>query len=78
MEHLNEFESLTINLSSIKQNMDDGMQAMILLRSLFESWNPSIISSTDLTLDGKVTMSMVKNSPFNKETHSKYVVDTNI
>ena len=51
------------------------MQASILLGSLSELWNPLVISLTNLTLDGKVTISIVKSSLFNEELCLKDVID---
>ena len=38
-DHLNEFNTLTIQLSSIKVNFDDEVRALLILGSLPKSWN---------------------------------------
>ena len=73
VKHLNELKGLTIQLSSIRQNMDDHIQATILLGSLPKSWNPLVISLNNLAPDGEVLMNMVKNGLFNEESYLKDV-----
>ena len=38
-DHLNEFNTLTSQLSSVKVNFDDEVRALLILCSLPERWN---------------------------------------
>ena len=42
-QHLNEFNILTRQLSSVKLNFDDEVRALIILCSLQESWNSLVM-----------------------------------
>ena len=60
-DHLNEFNTLTSQLSSIKMNFDDEVRALLILCSLSKSWNSlvmaisnSIPSSNTLKFDDVV------------------------
>ena len=60
-DHLNEFNTLTSQLSSVKLNFDDEVRALVILCSLPESWNSlvmdvsnSIPSSNTLKFDDVV------------------------
>ena len=59
--HLNEFNTLTSQLSSVKVNYDDEVRALLILCSLPESWNNldmdvsnSVPSSNTLKFDDVV------------------------
>ena len=61
VDNLNEFNTLTIQLSSIKVNFDDEFRALLIFCSLPESWNSlvmavsnSIPSSNNLKFDDVV------------------------
>ena len=63
VDHLNEFNTLTSQLSSVKVNFDDEFRALLMLCSLPESWNSlvmvvsnSVPSSKNLKFDDVVTV----------------------
>ena len=62
-DHLNEFNTLTSQLSSVKVNFDDEVRALLILCSLPESWNSlvmavsnSVPSSSTLKFDDVVSV----------------------
>ena len=61
VDHLNEFNTITSQLSSVKVNFDDEVRALLILCSLPESWNSlvmavsnSVSSSNNLKFDDVV------------------------
>ena len=44
VDHLNEFNTLPSQLSSINMNFDDGFRALIILCSFLESWNSLVMA----------------------------------
>lgn len=57
VDHLNEFQSVVKQLATMKMMLDDGIQALLLLSSLFDSWETLVIVVSNATTDGIVTMS---------------------
>jgi hypothetical protein len=55
----------------MKINLDDEVQALLLLSSLPDSWNTLVVSLSNSALDGKLTPDMVKNSMLNEEARRK-------
>ena len=62
-DHLNEFNTLTSQLSSVKVNFDDEVRDILILCSLPESWNNlfmavsnSVPSSSTLKFDDVVSV----------------------
>ena len=60
-DHLNEFNTLTSQLSSVKVNFDDEVRALLILCSFPESWNSLVMvvsnffpSSNTLKIDDVV------------------------
>ncbi|CAL9121196.1 unnamed protein product, partial [Musa textilis] len=70
-EHLNEIQSITNQLSSMKMSLDDELQALLLLSSLPESWETLVVSLSNSAPDGIVTMSQVTSSLLNEELRRK-------
>ena len=70
-EHLNEMQSITNQLSSMKMSLDDELQALLLLSSLPESWETLVVSLSNSAPDGIVTMSQVTSSLLNEELRRK-------
>ena len=69
-EHLNEMQSITNQLSSMKISLNDELQALLLLSSLPESWETLVVSLSNSAPD-VVTMSQVTSSLLNKELKRK-------
>ena len=70
-EHLNEIKSSVNQLASMKIVFDDELQALMLLSSLPESWETLVVTVSNSTPDGVVTMDQVTSSLLNEETRRK-------
>jgi len=70
IEHLNVFQGHINQLTTMKINLDDEVQAPLLLSSLPDSWN-TLVSLSNSALDGKLTPDMVKNNMLNEEARRK-------
>ena len=55
----------------MKLNLEDEIQALLLLSSLPNSWETLVVSLSNSTPEGKITMQMVKDSIHNEETRQK-------
>ncbi|VFQ83449.1 unnamed protein product [Cuscuta campestris] len=71
VEHLNDFQGLINQLSSMKLVLDDELQALLLLSSLPESWETLVVSLSNSALEGKLTMDVVKSSLLNEEARRR-------
>jgi hypothetical protein len=71
IEHLNVFQCHINQLSAMKINFEDEVQALLLLSSMPDSWNTLIVSVSNSAPDGKLTLEMVKNSMLNEEARKK-------
>ena len=71
VEHLNEIKSIVNQLAAMKITFDDELQALLLLSSLPKSWETLVVTVSNSTLDGVVTMSQVTSSLLNEETRRK-------
>jgi transposase InsO family protein len=71
--HLNDFQSIVNQLTTMKMNLDEELQALMLLSSLPDSWETLVVSLSNSTPDGKMTMEQVTNSMFNEETRRQAV-----
>jgi hypothetical protein len=71
IEHLNVFQCHINQLSAMKINFEDEVQALLLLSSMPDSWNTLVVSVSNSALDGKLTLEMVKNSMLNEEDRKK-------
>ena len=72
-EHLNDFEGLVTQLISAGLTLEDEMQACLLLGSLPDSWDTLVVSLSNSAPEGKVSLSMVRNSIFNEEIRRRDV-----
>ncbi|KAF5930143.1 hypothetical protein HYC85_031016 [Camellia sinensis] len=70
-EHTSEFQNLVNRLATIKMELDDEMQALLLLSSLPDSWETLVVSFSNSAPEGKLTMSMVTNALFSEEARKK-------
>ena len=70
-EHLNEIKSIVNQLAAMKITFDDELQALLLLSSLPESWETLVVTVSNSSPDGVVTMSQVTSNLLNEETRRK-------
>ena len=71
IEHLNVFQGHINQLSAMKINFEDEVQALLLLSSMLDSWNTLVVSISNSAPDGKLTCEMVKNSMLNEESRKR-------
>lgn len=60
----------------MKVLLDDELQALLLLSSLFGSLDTLVVSLSNLMLDGKLTMEIVKDNLLNEEARRKEKVES--
>jgi hypothetical protein len=65
IEHLNIFHCHINQLSTMKINFEDEVQALLLLSSMPDSWNTLVVSVNNSAPDGKQILEIVKNSVLN-------------
>ncbi|XP_028113910.1 receptor-like protein kinase [Camellia sinensis] len=70
-EHTSEFQNLVNQLATVKMELDDEMQALLLLSSLPDSWETLVVSLNNSAPEGKLTMSMVTDALFSEEARKK-------
>ena len=70
-EHLSNFQGLLNELFTMKLELDDEVQALLLLSSLPDSWETLVVSLSNSAPNGVITINMVKNSMFNEEARRK-------
>ena len=70
-EHLNNFQGLLNELSTMKLELDDEVQTVLLLSSLPDSWETLVVSLSDSTPNGVITINMVKDNMFNEKARRK-------
>ncbi|KAK6931899.1 hypothetical protein RJ641_001523 [Dillenia turbinata] len=58
-------------LITLEINLDDKVQALLLLSSLLDSWKTLVMNVSNLALNGKLTLEMVNDSMFNEEKDEK-------
>jgi len=71
IEHLNNFKGLINQLEKIEMKLNDALQALLLLSSLPESWDTLVVTLSDSTRAGKLTMDIVIDSLLNEEARGK-------
>ena len=70
-EHLSNFQGLLNELSTMKLKLDDEVQALLLLSFLPDSWETFVVFLSNSTLNGVITVNMVKCNMFNEEAIRK-------
>ena len=55
----------------MKLRIDDGLQALLLLSSLPDSWETLVVSLSNFAPNGVLQLAMVKDSLFNEEIRRK-------
>ncbi|GMP36494.1 hypothetical protein CsSME_00008607 [Camellia sinensis var. sinensis] len=70
-EHTSEFHSLVNQLALIKMELEDEMQALLLLSSLLDNWETLVVSLSNSAPEGKLTMEMVTDALFNEEARKR-------
>ena len=70
-EHLSNFQGLLNELSTMKLELDDEVQTLLLLSSLPDNWETLVVSLSNSTSNGVITVNMVKDNMFNEEARRK-------
>ena len=70
-KHLNDFEGMIAQLLVIGISLNDETQACLLLGSLPDSSNTLKVTLGNSTLEGKITLAMVRNSLLNEDIRRK-------
>jgi len=63
--HINEFQGFLNQLSLMNPELADEMEALILLSSLPDSWETLVVSLSNSTPNGKITLKKVKDNILN-------------
>ena len=71
IKHISLFHSLINKMFAMKMNIDDEMQGLLLLSSLFESWEMYVVTIYNSTLEEILTIDMVKDSLINENARMK-------
>uniref|UniRef100_A0A0D3BX80 CCHC-type domain-containing protein n=1 Tax=Brassica oleracea var. oleracea TaxID=109376 RepID=A0A0D3BX80_BRAOL len=71
MEHLNNFKGIVNQLNKVDMKVDDEMEALLLLSSLPETWDTLVVTLSNSTPEGKLTMDTVTDSLLNEEVRRK-------
>ena len=69
-DHLSRFQDCVNRLGSLKTEMDDEMQAL-LLSSLPDTWEMLVVSLSNSTSSGTLSLSTVKGNIMNEELRHK-------
>ncbi|GKV38830.1 hypothetical protein SLEP1_g46695 [Rubroshorea leprosula] len=70
-EHVNDFQEILNELVTVKLAIDDEVQALILLSSLLDSWETLVVTLSNSTRDGEMTLQLVKDSILSEESRRK-------
>ncbi|KAE8729765.1 hypothetical protein F3Y22_tig00003398pilonHSYRG00147 [Hibiscus syriacus] len=62
IEHLNNFKGLINQLTKTEMKIDDELQALLLLSYLLESWDTLVVTLSNSTPKGKLTIDTVSDS----------------
>ena len=71
VEHISSFQGIVNKLVAMKMNIDDEMQALLLLSSLPDSWETLVVTVSNSTQNEILTMKNVKDSLLNEEARRK-------
>ena len=71
VEHISSFQGIVNKFVTMKMNIDDEMQSSILLSSLPNSWKTLVVTVSNSTPNGILTMESVKDSLLNEEAIRK-------
>ena len=71
VEHINYFQGIMNKLVAMKMNIDDEMQASLLLSALPDSWETLVVTVSNSTPNGILTMECVKDTLLNEEARRK-------
>ena len=71
VEHIGFYKGIVNKLVSMKMNIDDKMQISLLLSSLPDSWRTLMVTVSNSSPNGVLTMRSVKNNLLNKESRGK-------
>ena len=66
VEHISYFHGIVNKLVAMKMNINDDMQASLLLISLHDSWETLVVTVSNSTPNGILTMESVKDSLLNE------------
>ena len=70
-KHLNNFQGLINQATTLNLNLDDEVQALLLFSSLPDNWEKMMISISNLALNGVLTMDISKEVMMNEELKKK-------
>lgn len=70
-EHTSEFQDLVNQLATAQMDLEDELQALLLLSSLPKSWETLVVSLNNSAPDGKLTMSGVKDALLHEEARRR-------
>ena len=70
-KYLSNFQGQLNELSTMKLELDDEVQTLLLLSSLPDNWETLVVSLSNSAPNGVTTVNMVKDSMFNEETRRK-------
>ena len=70
-EHLSNFQGLLNELFTMKLELDDEVQNLLLLSSLLDSWETLVVSFSNSTPNSVITINIVKDNMFNEEARRK-------
>ncbi|WVZ05968.1 hypothetical protein V8G54_019314 [Vigna mungo] len=68
-QHINELNTITIQLSSVGINFDEEVRALILLSSLPESWNATVTAVSSSSGSNKLKFDDVRDLVLSEEVH---------
>ena len=71
VEHISSFQGIVNKLVAMKMNIDVEMQASLLLSSLSDSWETLVVTGSNSTPSGILTMESVRDNLLNEEARKK-------